>query len=100
MDVFTSFLSARANRVLRLLSEIALACALGLIAWRLQVATSARMNTGQTTYLLEWPVWWAYAAASAAAWAGIVVATYMVWVRVLEVTRGHDIIGDGGEAGD
>jgi TRAP-type C4-dicarboxylate transport system permease small subunit len=98
VDVFTSFLSARSNRILRFLTEIALAVALVLIAWRLQVATEARMSTGQTTYLLEWPVWWAYAASSVAAWAGVVVAVYMVWVRTVEVARGQDIIGDGGEA--
>jgi TRAP-type C4-dicarboxylate transport system permease small subunit len=98
VDVFTSFLSARSNRILRFLTEIALAVALVLIAWRLQVATEARMSTGQTTYLLEWPVWWAYAASSVAAWAGVVVAVYMVWVRAVEVARGQDIIGDGGEA--
>lgn len=98
VDVFTSFLSARSNRILRFLTEIALAAALLLIAWRLQVATQARMGSGQTTYLLEWPVWWAYAASSVAAWAGVVVAVYMVWVRAVEVARGQDIIGDGGEA--
>lgn len=98
VDVFTSFLGARANRVLRMVTEVALAFALILIAWRLQVATVARISTGQTTYLLEWPVWWAYAASSVAAWAGVIVALYMVWVRVLEVARGQDIIGDGGEA--
>jgi len=98
VDVFTSFLGARANRLLRLLIEIALAVALVLIAWRLQVATQARMSTGQTTYLLEWPVWWAYAASCIAAWAGVVVAGYMVWVRAVEVARGEDIIGEGGEA--
>lgn len=98
VDVFTSFLSGQSNRVLRLLTELALAVALVLIAWRLQVATSARMSTGQTTYLLEWPVWWAYAASTVAAWAGVVVAVYMVWVRAVEVARGQDVIGDGGEA--
>jgi len=99
VDVFTAFLGARGNRVLRLLVEIALAVALVLIAWRLQVATLARMGTGQTTYLLEWPVWWAYAASSVAAWAGVVVAAYMVWVRLLEVVQARDLIGDGGEPG-
>lgn len=98
VDVFTSFLGAQSNRILRMLTEIALAAALVLIAWRLQVATQARLGSGQTTYLLEWPVWWSYAASSVAAWAGVVVAFYMVWVRVIEVTRGQDIIGDGGEA--
>lgn len=98
VDVFTSFLSARSNRILRFLTEIALAAALLLIAWRLQVATQARMGSGQTSYLLEWPVWWAYAASSVAAWVGVVVAVYMVWVRLLELTHGQDIIGDGGEA--
>ena len=98
VDVFTSFLGPQSNRILRMLTEIALAGALVLIAWRLQVATQARLGSGQTTYLLEWPVWWAYAASSVAAWAGVVVAVYMVWVRFIEVTRGKDIIGDGGEA--
>jgi TRAP-type C4-dicarboxylate transport system permease small subunit len=99
VDVFTSFLSVQTNRWLRLLTEIALALALVLIAWRLQVGTAARMTSGQTTYLLEWPVWWPYAASSVAAWAGVIVAAYMVWVRMIEVATGRDIIGDGGEAG-
>lgn len=94
VDVFTSFLSAGANRWLRLMTEITLALALALIAWRLQVATTARLSSGQTTYLLEWPVWWAYAACTVAAWVGVVVAVYMVWVRLAEVAQGADIIGD------
>lgn len=98
VDIFTSFLHDTTNRWLRLIIEAIFLAAIALIAWRLSLGMSSRMRTGQTTYLLEWPVWWPYAACMAAASAAVIVAIYMVYVRMLEAVTGADIIGEGGES--
>ena len=98
VDIFTSYLSGRVNRWLLLVTEFLFMAALVLIAWRLSLGMSSRIRTGQTTYLLEWPVWWPYAACVGAASVAAVVGVYMVWVRLQEALQGKDIIGDAGEA--
>ncbi len=98
VDIFTSYLSGRVNRWLLLVTEFLFMAALVLIAWRLSLGMSSRIRTGQTTYLLEWPVWWPYAACVVAASVAAVVGVYMVWVRLQEALQGKDIIGDAGEA--
>lgn len=97
VDIFTSFLRDATNRWLRLLIELIFLGAIVLIAWRLSIGMTSRMRTGQTTYLLEWPVWWPYAACMAAASVAVIVAVYMVYIRMLEAFGGEDIIGESGE---
>lgn len=98
VDIFTSFLRDATNRWLRLIIEIVFLGAIALIAWRLSLGMTSRMRTGQTTYLLEWPVWWPYAACMGAASVAVIVAIYMVYIRVLEAVSGTDIIGESGES--
>ncbi len=98
VDIFTSFLADGAQRWLRLAIEILFASALVLIAWRLSLGMTRRINTGQTTYLLEIPYWWPYAASLAAASIAALVGVYMVWVRLQEALSGRDIIGEGEES--
>jgi len=98
VNIFTSALPDRVNRWLRLLIEAAFLMALVLIAWRLSVGMSNRIRTGQTTYLLEWPLWIPYAACLVAACAAVLVAVYMLGVRIAEALGNRDIIGEEQEA--
>lgn len=97
VDIFTSFLPDRAQRWLRLGIEMLFSATLILIAWRLSVGMMRRVNTGQTTYLLEMPYWWPYAACLVAASVAALVGVYMVWVRLMEAMRGQDILGEDAE---
>lgn len=98
VDIFTSYLSTRINRWLLVVTDLLFMAALILIAWRLSIGMSSRLRTGQTTYLLEWPVWWPYAACVGAATVAALVGIYMVVIRILEAVRNEDIIGEGGES--
>ena len=98
VDIFTSYLSTRINRWLLVITDLLFMAALILIAWRLSIGMSSRLRTGQTTYLLEWPVWWPYAACVGAATLAALVGIYMVVIRILEAVRNEDIIGEGGES--
>jgi len=92
VDVFTSFLSDRANRVIDLVSELLMTLVIILIAWRLWAGTLDKLNYGETTFILQFPLWWAFAACLAAAVVGVVVSCYLAVVRVIEVATGRTII--------
>lgn len=91
VDIFTSFLPDSVNRVIDLVSEALMTFAVVLIAWRLWAGTVDKLNYGETTFILQFPVWWAYAVCVAAAAVGIVVSVYMLWMRVREVMLGRSL---------
>jgi TRAP-type C4-dicarboxylate transport system permease small subunit len=92
VDLFTSFLPASANRVIDLVSEILMAIATVVIAWRLWFGMVDKINYGETTFILEMPVLWAYALCMAAAAGAVIVALYMIVVRACEVAVGRSLL--------
>jgi heme exporter protein D len=82
VDVFTSFLPERANQFLRLFWEILLTVIIILICWRLFAGMQDKLRYAETTYLIQFPVWWAYAASFAASAMAALVAVYCAWQRL------------------
>lgn len=80
VEVLTGFLPAAQNRWLALLWEAIFCATYLLIAWRLIIGTSDKIRYGETSFMLQFPVWWGYAAASVAACLACVVA---LWSLVL-----------------
>lgn len=99
VDIFTSVLSGRVNRGLRAVTEVCFAAVLVLIMVQLANGMLSKLNSGQTTFLLEFPVWWGYAASVVAAVAAAFVAIYVAAIRILETLRGHAILPGHEEAG-
>lgn len=89
VDVFTSFLPDAANRWIDLLSELLMTIVIVLIAWRLGVGAMDKMRYGETTFILQYPVWWGYAFAMIGAVVAVIVSVYMLGVRVGEVVTGR-----------
>ncbi len=98
VDVFTSRFPERINRALRAVIEIAFAATLVLIAVQLAGGMMSKMRSGQTTFLLEFPVWWAYALSLSAAVVAALIAVYVAFMRVAEWVRGHALLPEGGGA--
>ncbi|WP_425074552.1 TRAP transporter small permease [Sagittula sp. S175] len=92
VDVFTNFLPGSVNRVLDVLIAILFAAVMVVIAVQLEEGMARKISSGQTTLLLEFPVWWAYAASLVGAAASAVVACYLVVVRVYEIVTGRVIV--------
>jgi TRAP-type C4-dicarboxylate transport system permease small subunit len=95
VDVFTSFLSERTNRVLRAISEVAFAVVLIIIAVQLWEGTLNKLSRHQTTFLLQFPLWWAYAASLVGAVAAAIVSTYVALMRLVETATGHRVMPAG-----
>ncbi len=98
VDIVTNKLPAGVNRFLRMITEFVFAAVLILIAWKLFDGMSSKMRYGETTFLLQFPIWWAYAASFIGAVVAAIVGVYMAMVRIYEFGTGRIVIWDGVEA--
>jgi TRAP-type C4-dicarboxylate transport system permease small subunit len=92
VDVFTARLGERANRALAALWAVLFAGILALVAWQLWQGTQDKLRYGETTFMIQFPVWWAYAASLAGAAVAALVAAYVAVVRVAEAATGAVIL--------
>lgn len=99
VDVFTSLLPGRANVWLTAFWEVVLALVIVVIGWRLFLGFTEKLDNGQTTFLLQFPVWWAYGASLVAAIVAGLVGVYCAGARVAEALTGRTHLpgGEGAE---
>ncbi|MCB1339725.1 MAG: TRAP transporter small permease subunit [Pseudooceanicola sp.] len=97
VDVFAGFLPSGVNRFLRMVIEIVFAAVLVVIAVQLFSGMLDKMKNGETSFLIAYPIWWAYAFSLFAAAAAAIVALYMAAVRTYEFLTRRTLIADGTE---
>ena len=97
VDIFTAKLPTRINRVLQLAIDVIFAVVLIAIAYQLYNGMLSKQRYGDTTFLLQFPIWWAYAASLSGSILTAVISLYLVGIRALELMRGEDILSQ--EAG-
>ncbi|MZR12504.1 TRAP transporter small permease subunit [Maritimibacter sp. DP07] len=97
VDIFTNALGERAHRWLLAVIDTVFAVVLIIIAVQLYGGLVSKMNSGQTTLLLQFPVWWGYLASFCAAVIGGVVGVWHALVRITEAVTGNSIAVEGGE---
>lgn len=95
VDLFTNFLPENVNRWIDLVAEIIMAIAVLVIALQLYRGTADKIAYHETTFILQFPVWWSYAAGLAAAVVACIIAVWMVIVRLKEVITGKPEFGPG-----
>ncbi|MEP5728995.1 MAG: TRAP transporter small permease [Sulfitobacter sp.] len=92
VDVFTSFLPRKGNRIIAAFWEIVLTLALLLLINQLFEGMERYIRNGQTTTFLQFPIWWAYAASFAAGTVACITAVYCSVIRVIEAAKGINIL--------
>ncbi|MFV0360483.1 TRAP transporter small permease [Tropicimonas sp.] len=91
VDIFAARMPGCVNRFLAAFWEVAMALLIVLIAWRLWLGMEDKRGYGEITYLLQFPVWWAYAASFVAAFAASVVAAYCAATRIVVLATGREM---------
>ncbi len=92
VDIFTSKLPLRSNRLLRAVIEVLFAAVLILITWQLYQGLLTKRNAGETSFYLEFPIWWAYAVSLVAAIVAAIVSIYVAIMRVVESATGNRVL--------
>ncbi|WP_226781486.1 TRAP transporter small permease [Oceaniglobus trochenteri] len=85
VEIFTTRWSGAANRWRQMLTDVTFAAVLIVIAIQLAAGMESKLRSGQTTFLLEFPLWWAYGASLAGACVAAMVATYIAMLRLAEL---------------
>lgn len=96
VDVFTNWLPIRSQRFLTALADVLFAIALVVIAIQLFDGMLSKRNSGTTTFLLEFPLWWAYALSLVGAISAAVVGVYVALIRVYQLFTGVEILTEEG----
>jgi hypothetical protein len=82
---------------MRVFTEIIFALVLVLFAFKLYEGMQAKMRYGETTYLIQFPVWWAYAAAFCASVVAAIVGVSMAGLCLIEAATGSLMTTSGTE---
>jgi TRAP-type C4-dicarboxylate transport system permease small subunit len=90
VDLFTNFARIEINRVLLAVWEVLAALVFILIAWRLAEGMLQKLDNGETTQLLQFPIWWVYAACIVPAVVATIVSLWSAWDRTRSVVTGRD----------
>ena len=98
VTIFTSKFPVRAQRLLVATIECVFALALIVIAVQLFEGTQSKRNSGQVTFLLEFPLWWSYALGLSAAMVAALVASVLAGTRVMELFTGRTLLPDSRDA--
>lgn len=87
VEIFTQFLPEKANRLLEVLID-ALMFAIAVLLFRQHgLGTLDKTSYGETTFVLQFPIWWAYAAALSGSFVFVLVSGFCLArsVRTLSV---------------
>jgi len=88
VDIFATAFPRWLNRFLETFWEVLLSALILLITWRLFIGMEDKMRYNETTFILQFPIWWAFALSFGAALVASVVALYCAAARVLELVTG------------
>ncbi|WP_037546296.1 TRAP transporter small permease [Stappia stellulata] len=85
VDLFLARFGPRLNAAVDVISNILMTAVAVLIAWRLWLGMLDKKAYQETTFILQFPLWWAYAAAMTGAVFFALVCLYTIW-RSLDET--------------
>ncbi len=97
VEILTMHFSTRANRFIEVIANLLMLIFAALICWRHWLGTIDKASYGETTFILQFPIWWAYAAGLVGAVVFVIVAAWCL-VRSLMEFRPEDGPAISGEA--
>lgn len=92
VDIFTAALPPRVSQFLRMVVEFIFSAVLVLIAVQLFAGMESKLRSGQTTFLLQYPLWWGYALSMPGAVVAAFVAVYVAVARLVETATGRCVL--------
>ncbi len=85
VDIFVSWLSPQKMAFLSFVSNLLLTGFSAVIFWRLVLGTINKQAYNETTFILQFPLWWGYAACLLGGAVFIIVSAYTVWRSLNEM---------------
>lgn len=94
--VLTDFFPPRVNAFIDLAADALLFLTSALLAWRLAFGMLDKLQYGETTFILQYPLWWSYGLTLFGLIAWFVTGAWCTWASVVAFSRGASRAGEGG----
>lgn len=78
VDLFQPVFGAFLNKLIDLIADVMMFVAAYVIAWRLYLGMIDKLNYRETTFILQFEIWWSYAASFAGAAAFVLVSAFCI----------------------
>jgi TRAP-type C4-dicarboxylate transport system permease small subunit len=88
VDVLESYLPARLWAWLAVAGNVAMTIVAVIVTWQLWLGFRDKLAYGETSMILQVPIWWGYAAGSVAALVFALTCAYTVWRSLNEAIAG------------
>jgi TRAP-type C4-dicarboxylate transport system permease small subunit len=88
VEILTMHFSDGVNRFIDVFSNLLMLVFATLICWRHWLGTIDKQSYGETTFILQFPIWWAYAASLIGAVVFVIVAAWCVIRSIVETKTG------------
>ncbi len=76
VEIVTQAFGTRINRIIDIVVDLLMLAVASVLAWQHWLGTLDKLAYGETTFILRFPLWWAYAAGLVGAVAFVIVAIY------------------------
>lgn len=90
VEILTMHMSARTNRIIDLVADILMAMIAVLLAWKHWQGTLDKLAYGETTFIIQYPIWWAYASGLVGAIGFVIVSFWCVFLSFRALVSGRD----------
>jgi TRAP-type C4-dicarboxylate transport system permease small subunit len=90
VDLFLSAAGPAVNRAIDVVADIVLTLVAALIAWRLWAGMTDKLSYNETSFILQVPVWWGYAAAMTGAAMFLAVSAFSILRSASELAKALD----------
>ena len=90
VEILTMHLSARTNRAIDLVADILMAMIALLLAWKHWQGTLDKLAYGETTFIIQYPIWWAYASGLVGAIGFVIVSLWCTFLSFRALVSGRD----------
>lgn len=84
VDLFLARFGVRTNFVVDVVANLLMTAAAIIIFWRLTLGMLDKLSYGETSFILQFPVWWGYAASMVGAIVFVFVCAFTVWRSLRE----------------
>ena len=93
VNFITDRLGVTANKIIDFIVNIIMFLFTGLLAWRLSIGTIEKFKDGETSFILQFPLWMAYGLSLIALYIWLLVA---LWILVFSFFSKDRNLGQGG----
>jgi len=90
VEILTMHMGETANRVIDMATDLLMLAIAVLLAWKHWDGTLDKLAYGETTFIIQYPIWWAYASGLLGAFGFVLVSFWCVTLSARALLTGQN----------